>query len=104
MITKPPMDVEVIEKETVLFTCETTGRPRPRITWYKADDSGLLTVNDSRITVSEMEDGEREILSNLTLDSVLPSDSVTYVCSAENEVAIVGVERENATLTVNGMY
>ena len=101
------MDVEVIEQESVLFTCEATGRPRPRITWYKADGSGLLTVidvNDSGITVSEMEDGEREIMSNLTLDSVLPSDSVTYVCSAENEVAIVGVARENATLTVNGMY
>ena len=107
VITKPPMKDEVNEQESVLFTCEATGRPRPRITWYKADGSGLLTVvdvNDSRITVSEMEDGERDIVSNLTLDSVLPSDSVTYVCSAENEVAIVGVARENATLTVNGMY
>ena len=107
MITKPPLDVEVIEQESVLFICEATGRPRPGITWYKVDGSGLLTVvdvNDSGITVSEMEDGEREIMSNLTLDSVLPSDSVTYVCSAENEVAIVGVARENATLTVNGMY
>ena len=107
MIRKPPLDIEVIEQESVLFICETTGRPRPRITWYKADGSRLLTVidvNDSRITVSEMEDGEREIISNLTLDIVLPSDSVTYVCSAENEVAIVGVARGNATLTVNGMY
>ena len=107
-ITTPPMDLlaEAVEQESVLFTCEATGRPRPRITWYKADDSGQLTVidvTDPRITVSQVEDGEREIMSNLTLDSVLPSDSATYVCSAENEVA-VGVVRENATLTVNGMY
>ena len=107
VIIKPPMDREAIEQESALFICEATGRPRPRITWYKAGGSGLLTVvdvNDSRINVSEMEDGEREIMSNLTLDIALPSDSVTYVCSAENEVAIVGVARENATLTVNGMY
>ena len=99
--------LEAVEQESVLFICEATGRPRPRITWYKYDDSGLLTVidvTDSRITVSEGEDGEREIMSNLTLDSVLPSDSATYVCSAENEVAVDGIVRENATLTVNGMY
>ena len=107
-ITTPPMDLlEAVEQESVLFICEATGRPRPRITWYKYDDSGQLTVidvTDSRITVSQVEDGEREIMSNLTLDSVLPSDSATYVCSAENEVAMDGIVRENATLTVNGMY
>ena len=107
VITTPPMDVEITEQETVLFTCEATGRPRPRITWYRADDSGLLTAvddTDPGITVSDIEVGEREIMSNLTLDGVLPSDSATYVCSAENEVAVGGVVSENATLTVNGMY
>ena len=101
------MNSEVTEQESVLFICEATGRPRPRITWYKYDDSGLLTVidvTDSRITVSEVEDGERGIMSNLTLDSVLPSDSATYVCSAENEVAVDGVTRANASLTVNGKH
>ena len=101
------MNVEVTEQESVLFTCVATGRPRPRITWYTADDSGQLTAvddTDPGITVSEVEDGEREIMSNLTLDGVLPSDSATYVCSAENEVAVGGVVRENATLTVNGKY
>ena len=101
------MDVEVTEQESVLFICEATGRPRPRITWYTADESGQLTaldVTDPGITVSEVEDGEREIMSNLTFDNVLPSDSATYVCSAENEVAVGGVVRENATLTVNGKH
>ena len=108
VITALPMDLlEAVEQESVLFICEATGRPRPRITWYKADDSGQLTVidvTDSRINISQVEDGEREIMSNLTLDSVLPSASTTYVCSAENEVAVDGVVRENATLIVNGMY
>ena len=108
VITAPPMDLlEAVEQESVLFICEATGRPRPRITWYKADDSGQLTVidvTDSRINISHVEDGEREIMSNLTLNSVLPSDSATYVCSAENEVAVDGVVRENASLIVNGMY
>ena len=108
VITTPPMNLlEAVEQETVLFIYEATGRPRPRITWYKYDDSGQLTVinaADPRITVSQVEDGEREIMSYLTLDSVLPSDSATYVCSAENEVALGGIVRENATLTVNGMY
>ena len=109
VITTPPMDLlEAVEQESVLFICEATGRPRPRITWYKADDSGQLTVIDVtdplRITVSQVEDEEREVMSNLTLNSVLPSDSATYVCSAENEVVVDGIVRENATLTVNGMY
>ena len=108
VITTPPLNSEVTEQESVLFICEATGRPRPTVTWYKANDSGLLrTVNDvtdSRITVSEVDDGERGIMSNLILDSVLPSDSAIYVCSAENEVAVDGITRANASLTVNGKH
>ena len=107
VITTPPLNSEVTEQESVLFICEATGRPRPGITWYKADNSGLLTtvnVTDPRITVSQVEDGKRRIMSNLTLDSVLPSDSATYVCSAENEVAVDGETRANASLTVNGKH
>ena len=107
VITTPPLNAEVTEQESVLFICEATGRPRPTVTWYKADNSGLLrTVNvtDSRITVSEVEDGERGIMSNLTFDSVLPSDSATYVCSAESEVVVDGVTRANASLTVDGKH
>ena len=105
VITTPPLNSEVTEQESVLFICEATGRPRPTVTWYKADNSGLprtVNVTDPRINISQVEDGERGIMSNLTLDNVLPSDSATYVCSAENEVAVDGETRANASLTVNG--
>ena len=108
VITTPPLNGEVTEQESVLFICEATGRPRPTVTWYKADNSGLprtVNVTDPRINIiTQVEDGERGIMSNLTLDSVLPSDSATYVCSAENEVAVDGETRANASLTVNGKH
>ena len=87
------------------FLCTATGRPRPTITWYQtvgdSDTQKRVNVSDVRVTVTEEEMGDRELMSNLTLRSVLPSDAATYVCIAEN---IVDVEMSNDTLTVNGMF
>ena len=58
-----------------------------------------MNVSDPRVIVTETEMGERELISNLTINDVLPSDSNVYRCIAENDV---DSDMRNATLTVNG--
>ena len=45
---------------------------------------------------------DREVMSNLTLRSVLPSDAAEYTCHADNGVGN-GRVRRNGSLIVNGM-
>ncbi len=100
--TMDPDDVDVTEGMSAPFLCAATGRPRPSITWYKyGTNDSLLPVNvsDPRVIVTETEMGERELISNLTINDVLPSDSNVYRCIAENDV---DSDMRNATLTVNG--
>ena len=95
-------DIDVTEGMSAPFLCAATGRPRPSITWYKdGTNNSLLAVNvsDPRVIVTETEMGERELISNFTINDVLPSDSNVYRCIAEN---YVDSDMRNATLTVNG--
>ena len=104
-ITLDPDNVEILEGMSATFLCAATGKPRPTITWYRTvDDSDTLervNVSNNRVTVTENENGDRELMSNLTVTNVRPSDTATYICIAENWVAI---EMSNDTLTVNGTY
>ncbi len=103
LMDSEPDDVETVEGMNVAFMCAASGRPRPNITWYRdAVNSSLLPVNLSnvRVTVNQTEEGERVLISELTLRSVLPSDSGVYTCIADNVVDSTDVR--NATLTVNG--
>ena len=56
-------------------------------------------MSDNRVTVTENENGDRELMSNLTVTNVYPSDAATYICIAEN---VVDIDKSNGTLTVNG--
>ena len=89
------------------FLCAATGRPRPTITWYRTidDDSDTqerVNVSDVRVTVTEIENenGDRELMSNLTVTNVRPSDTAIYICIAEN---VVDMDMRNVTFDVNGM-
>ncbi len=101
-VTMDPHDVDVTEGMSASFLCTATGRPRPSITWYRDDtNDSLLAVNvsDPRVIVTETEMGERELVSNLTINDILPSDSDVYHCIAENDV---NSDMSNTSLTVNG--
>ena len=102
-ITLDPDSVEILEGMSATFLCGATGRPRPTITWYRtigdSDTLERVNVSDNRVTLSENENGDRELMSSLTVTNVLPPDAATYICIAENGVDI---EMSNDTLTVNG--
>ncbi len=103
-ITIDPDDVVVTEGMSASFLCAAIGLPRPSITWYRdGTNDSLLAVNVSnpRVIVTETQIGERELISNLTINDVLPSDSDVYRCIAENDVNS-DMNNNNATLTVNG--
>ena len=78
VITSPPVDVEVVENSSVLFSCEATGRPRPQITWFRDSSQNMISESDD-ISISVLEIGERELMSNLSLNGVLPSDAGVYI-------------------------
>ena len=85
------------------ISCESTGRPRPTITWYRVQLNGTdrvrLSNDDSNITIQETEEGNRTIMSILTISPTAPSDATDYVCVAEN---VVDTDEMNAMLTVHG--
>ena len=103
-ITLDPDDVETVEGMSVTFLCTVTGRPHPTITWYTYDGNStkeVVNASDARVILTEEEIGDREVISNLTLRSVLPSDAANYICHGDNGVGN-GRVSSSATLTVNG--
>ena len=106
-ITLNPGEDKALKGMSATFLCTTTGRPLPNITWYRTvDDSDTqerVDVSDVRVTVTEERNGQTELMSNLTLKSVLPSDAADYICHADNGVGD-GMVRSSATLTVNGKW
>jgi len=58
-----------------------------------------LQSPSANFTIEDMEIGDRERRSNLTIIGTQPSDAGDYRCEAVNEL---GIDMHQATLTVNG--
>jgi len=58
-----------------------------------------LQSPSSDFTIEDMEIGDRERRSNLTIIGTQPSDADDYRCEAMNEP---GIDMDQATLTVHG--
>ena len=110
MILDAPVDMTLIEGGDANFTCRVTGRPRPSIVWLYLESPLMVTPSmeaqlppldetTGKYTVSRINNGDRELMSTLTVVGTLPSDTGFYVCLAENE-ALGGVAFANASLTV----
>ena len=105
-------DVTLTEGESAQFTCNVTGRPRPRIEWgYSSqpcpassspDLFSLINETTGNYSVERVEVGDRILHSTLTVPATLPSDAGCYVCFAMNEVVGGGRTFANASLTVEG--
>ena len=86
-----------------MFSCETTGRPRPNIAWWRENNSKQKSsvnpvVGKISITTTEL-GGERKRSSVLIIMNAQLSDEGLYVCVAVNAA---GMKEENAVLTVHG--
>ncbi|XP_028935753.1 protein sidekick-2 isoform X1 [Ornithorhynchus anatinus] len=89
-ITKGPSDSTVIDGMTVVLACETSGAPRPAITWQKGERilaSGSIQL--PRFTLLES--------GSLLISPSRISDAGSYVCVATNSR---GVDEASADLIV----
>ncbi|XP_037296766.1 immunoglobulin superfamily DCC subclass member 3-like, partial [Manduca sexta] len=81
-LTVPPSSKQSIRAGTVRFNCTATGRPEPRLTWYK-DGTPLLLAG--RIVVLPSTDGKR---LELLIRSVTSEDAGVYQCVAAGGGAV----------------
>ena len=100
-ILDPPDNLMVVVPEDATFSCLATGRPRPIIAWFSLSDMTQLQSPLADFIIEDMEIGDRERRSNLTIVGTQPSDAGAYGCEATNEP---GSSTEQATLIVHGKH
>jgi len=91
-----------VESNNASFVCVATALPRPNITWWRRDDSHILTLiaDDDKYSIDERPSGERQLQSDLTIFDTETQDTGTYVCTAENPTG--HSDSAEAYLTVHG--
>uniref|UniRef100_A0A672ZLG2 Sidekick cell adhesion molecule 1a n=1 Tax=Sphaeramia orbicularis TaxID=375764 RepID=A0A672ZLG2_9TELE len=90
--TLPPSDQTVTDGNTALFTCQTSGAPKPAITWRKGNRTQVLasgSVQVPRVTLLQS--------GGLQIQPVSFQDSGEYTCIASNSEGTINA---TATLTV----
>ena len=101
-ITQFPENVVVTSPGFATFSCRASGLPRPSIAWSSPNSATLMSgVNG--VTITEMNDGDREIMSILNITSTRLSLAGEYMCTASNGVSGRGDFNETSVeLTVYG--
>uniref|UniRef100_A0A182SSC9 Ig-like domain-containing protein n=1 Tax=Anopheles maculatus TaxID=74869 RepID=A0A182SSC9_9DIPT len=90
-IVVQPRDIEISYGQTAVFSCKTSGDPRPEIVWLFEESALRSESSDGRVTL--LPDG------SLRIDETVPADGGQYVCIARNSL---GESRSRtAHLTVN---
>lgn len=89
-INVPPQDINGMEKESVTFKCQATGKPAPSYAWVNKDNEPLET------SVEYYVDNEKGVLTVLDLK---PEHTGTYRCTAKNPAGEVSVEAKLQVLT-----
>ena len=101
IIVRPSISLEVMDEtrnegQSASFTCQSTGRPVPTISWYF---NNTLLANGAKYATLEASVNTTTISSTLTIMSVESSDVGTYTCDATN---VVSTNTSSGVLTVNG--
>ena len=99
-ITMAPIDRTIVEPNTVSFTCDAEGFPRPNIVWFiQHDGISIQLSNDTAVTITTINgSGDRQVTSTLTVASVRPPLAGMYICNASN---VVDDDAQDATLIVH---
>ncbi len=86
------------DPDGVNFTCVATAFPRSNISWFLTQNSITNRIMEEfNFKIVEERTGERQLMSTLTVTSVMPSLAGTYTCNASN---VVSDTTESAELTV----
>jgi len=94
------IDQTLNEGDTALFTCQATGTPIPKISWY-FNSAPVDKANTMKYAISEVlfnPTTKNNMLKILDADS---SDIGTYTCNASN---IVSSDTSSGMLGVNGEF
>jgi len=99
----PVIDVGVInetlnEGDTASFTCQVSGTPIPKISWY-FNGVPVEKENSMKYMISEMSFNPTTKNNTLKIIGVDSSDIGTYTCNATN---IVSSDTSSGMLAVNG--
>lgn len=84
--TQPLKNIECSEKESVVLECKVTGKPTPKIEWYKDDNK---VKESKRVKVLVVKDTVTLEFKETELD-----DEGVYKCVATNEVGTATSEAE----------
>ena len=96
-VLEQPENLTVVHPQSATFLCNATAHPSPLITWWRM---GIQLVEQAGVVeISNVTFGEGEVLSNLTIIMVDPSDAGMYVCMATN---VAGQDITAVELTVHG--
>ena len=98
VITVEVIDQTLNEGDTAFFTCQATGTPIPKITWY-FNGAPVEKATTIKYVISEMSLNPTTKNSTLTVMILESSNIGTYTCKATN---IVASDTSSALLTVNG--
>ncbi|RUS90390.1 hypothetical protein EGW08_001885 [Elysia chlorotica] len=80
--------VEATVGDTATFTGKATGKPIPKLLWYKNDK--LIAPEDKQFTVTHPGEGE----SSLVVVDLRPEHDGTYTCEAKNEAGTAKCKAE----------
>ena len=103
--TQEPEDLTVVTGSNAVFECQTSGVPRPNISWVYYNPVSMTTTrianNETNFTLTEMTDrsNQRLLMSTLTVLAAAIGNFGTYSCVATNVVALTNT---SAVLMIHG--
>ena len=88
------------EGDTAFFTCQATGTPIPKVSWY-FNGAPVDKNNTIKYMISDMSLNPITKSGTLTVVNILPADNGTYTCKATN---FASIDSSFGVLNVNSKY
>merc|ERR1711953_705298 len=78
-------DYEYVLGHKIVFICVATGKPRPKIVWFK---DGRELYDHHYLHISEWYKGKRRLKSKMEIDPATQGDAGIYECHANNKWSV----------------
>ena len=93
-----PSTVTAVQNNPLTLICQAFGIPAPTIEWTRSSSNGSLTTGGT-VAITTTTNGNN-VTSNLTISSVVKSDTATYTCAGSNGQTNLINSPENASSQV----